>query len=53
MSGLRPVAAFFIVFATIAWGMVALSIAKTATLPLAAPSYQTLLGATGADASSK
>lgn len=33
MSGLRPVAAFFIVFATIAWIMVALSVAKTATLP--------------------
>jgi hypothetical protein len=32
MSGLRPVAAFFIVFAAIAWIMVALSVAKTATL---------------------
>ena len=29
MSGLRPVAGFFIVFAAIAWVMVALSVAET------------------------
>jgi hypothetical protein len=41
MSGLRPVAAFFIVFAAIAWIMVAFSVAKTATLS-GTPSYRRL-----------
>ena len=46
MSGLRPVAAFFIVFAAIAWIMVALSVAKTATLTSETQHSQTVPEAT-------
>lgn len=42
MSGLRPVAAFFIVFTAIAWIMVAISVARTASLPPAPQSYENL-----------
>jgi hypothetical protein len=52
MSGLRPVAAFFIVFTAIAWIMVAISVAKTASLPGARQSYESLpaAGALAGDA---
>jgi ABC-type anion transport system duplicated permease subunit len=42
MSGLRPVAAFFIVFTAIAWVMVVISVAKTATVPAAMHAYQSV-----------
>ncbi len=42
MRGLNRVAAFFAVVAALAWIMVALSVAQTATLPPGTPSHQTV-----------
>jgi hypothetical protein len=39
MSGLRPVAAFFIILTAISWIMVAISVAKTTSAPLDMQSY--------------
>ncbi len=42
MRGLNRVAAFFGIIAAIAWIMVALSVAQTATLPPETPTHQTV-----------
>lgn len=42
MSGLRPVAAFFIILTAISWIMVAISVAKKASTPPDVMSYQSV-----------